>query len=159
VTAFVIVCGPPASGKSQLANRLGRELRLPVISKDLIKERLMDHLGAAPELGEAAFDTQFAVARELIQAGTPFILEGAFFRGQTAIRDLAAQARAIVVDVSAGLETLERRYTERHNTGARHAGHRGLEALTDLRRRVTNGEYGVPDLGGPVLRVDTTGGS
>jgi len=158
VTAFVIVCGPPGSGKSHLASRLGRALRLPVISKDLIKERLMDHLGATAEVGEAAFETQFAVARELLGAGTRFVLEGAFFRDQGALRELAAIGDAVVVEVTCDLDTLERRYTERHQRGDRHPGHRGLEALPDLRRRVTEGLYGVPDLNRPLLRVDSTAG-
>ena len=159
MAAFVIVCGPPASGKSRLAAHLGRELALPVISKDLIKERLMDHLGGGPPVGEASFEVQFAVARELLDSGTPFILEGAFFRTQTAIRDLAGLGEAVVVQVDCDLNTLERRYAEREREGRRHPGHRGLGALPDLRRRIALGEYGVPDLGRPILRVDTTDGA
>jgi predicted kinase len=156
--AFIIVCGPPASGKSRLAAHLAQELRLPVISKDLIKERLMDHFGGAPPVGAAAFDVQFAVARELLQAGTPFILEGAFFRDQSPLAELASQGQAAVIEVGCDLDTLERRYTEREAKGERHTGHRGVEALPDLRRRIRDGEYGVPDLNLPLLRVDSTSG-
>jgi SAM-dependent methyltransferase/predicted kinase len=156
---FVIVSGPPASGKSHLARHLGDELRLPVISKDAIKERLMDRLGNPPAVGDATFDVQFAIARELARAGGWFILEGAFFRNQEELRELAAIGEAIVIDVTAELSTLERRYAEREEKGARHPGHRGLEALPDLRRRIEQAEYGVPDVGRPVLRVDTTDGT
>lgn len=153
--ALVIVCGPPASGKSVLATALGREISLPVISKDLIKEAMMDQLGGTPAVGAAAFSVQFAIARQLLESGVGLILEGAFFREQTEITELASLGTTVVVSVSCELDVLEQRYVQRHPT--RHPGHRGPEALPDLRRRVVNGEYGLPDLARPTLSVDTTG--
>ena len=43
----VIVNGPPGSGKSTTAHRLAAVLRLPVFSKDAVKETLLDELGYA----------------------------------------------------------------------------------------------------------------
>lgn len=153
---LVIVCGPPASGKTTLAETIGRQLGIPVIAKDLVKERLADHVGADPNLGAAAFAVQFAIARELLRSGVGLVLEGAFFRDQSEIADVAALGDTVVVKVECELEELERRYTERHS--GRHPAHRGPEALPDLRKRVLNGEYGVPGLGRPTLRVDSTDG-
>lgn len=135
---------------------IGRHLRLPVISKDLVKERLMDHAGSASNLGAAAFAVQFAVARELLKSGAGLVLEGAFFRAQAEIADIAGLGDTIVVHVECRLEELERRYVERHPN--RHPGHRGLEAIPDLRERVQSGEYGVPELSRPTLRVNSTHG-
>ena len=42
---FVLVAGPPGSGKSSLAGPLARELGLPLLAKDEIKEALMGALG------------------------------------------------------------------------------------------------------------------
>jgi hypothetical protein len=128
-----------------------------VISKDLVKESLADHVGSDPNLGAAAFAVQFAIARELLESGAGLVLEGAFFRDQKEIADIAALGDTVVVNVDCELEELERRYVERH--AERHPAHRGLEALPDLRERVRKGEYGVPDLGRPTLLVDTTNGS
>ncbi|HLZ93845.1 MAG TPA: AAA family ATPase [Candidatus Dormibacteraeota bacterium] len=155
---LVIVSGPPAAGKTALAQRLSHDLELPVISKDLLKEAMMDHLGGAPEVGRAAFAVQFAVAKSLLESGDGLVLEGAFFVNQTEIAGLAALGAAVSVNLSCAIAELERRYSERHSAGHRHPSHRGLEALTDLRERVASGAYGIPDLGRPRLEVDTTAG-
>ena len=42
---FVLVAGPPGSGKSSLAAPLAKELGLPLLAKDEIKEALMSELG------------------------------------------------------------------------------------------------------------------
>jgi predicted kinase len=151
---LVIVCGPPAAGKTSLAARIGRHFGLPVISKDAIKEALMDHLGGEPRVGSAAFAVQFAVARELLASGNGLVLEGAFFRDQTELVNIASLGQTVIISLECTLEALERRYVARLND--RHPSHRGLDALPDLHQRVESGAYGVPDLARPLLRVDTT---
>ena len=42
---LILVSGPSAAGKSSLAETIARELRLPLIAKDTIKEALFDTLG------------------------------------------------------------------------------------------------------------------
>lgn len=153
---LVIVCGPPAVGKTTLASALRKRLGLPVISKDALKEAMMDHLGAAPAVGATAFAVQFSVARELLESGVGLILEGPFFFVQTELADLARLGRTAILSLECPLELLERRYIERQ--GIRHPSHRGLEALPDLRERVRNGSYKPPELGRPLLRIDTSDG-
>lgn len=153
---LVIVCGPPAVGKTILATALGEQLGMPVISKDLVKEAMMDHLGGAPAVGAAAFAVEFAIARELLKSEIGVILEGAFFRDQAEITELAALGDPIVLNLSCSLDVLEQRYIERH--GLRHPSHRGLEAVPDLRARIEAGSYGVPELHGSALSVVTTRG-
>jgi hypothetical protein len=125
-----------------------------VISKDAIKEVLMDHFGGGEPVGTAAFALQFSIARSMLDDGCGLILEGAFFHDQRDITSLVGKARAAIVHVEAPLDHLVERYTLR--SGSRHPGHRGLEALPDLRSRVASGAYDPPDVGVPVLRVDST---
>ncbi len=156
MTPLVIVSGPPAAGKTTLATMLSRALALPVLSKDSVKEAMMDHLGGAPTVGKAAFAVQVAVARELLTSGVGVILEGAFFGKQADFIDLAGLGDAVVLQLECQLRVLEQRYIDRQSS--RHPLHRGLEALPELRERVHNGAYDLPDLGRPVLRIDTTDG-
>ena len=79
----ILVTGIPASGKSTLARALGEELRLPVISKDSLKELLFDHVGFRSReekvrLGNASMEIMYAVAGQLMRAGQPFLLENNF---------------------------------------------------------------------------------
>jgi predicted kinase len=41
---FVVLSGPPASGKSKLAPPLARALGLPLVAKDTVKDALMSVL-------------------------------------------------------------------------------------------------------------------
>ncbi len=116
----------------------------------------MDHLGGSPSVGAATFAVQFVVARELLRAGVGIILEGAFFADQAELADIAGLGDAVVLRLDCPLEVLEKRYVDRQ--GNRHASHRGLEALPDLRHRVLTGAYDPPELHRPVLRIDSSDG-
>ena len=67
--AFVLVGGWPASGKTTLARALAAELDLAYLSKDEVKEALMDRLGApagveeSQRLGTAAVAAVLRAAR------------------------------------------------------------------------------------------------
>ena len=66
---YVLVGGWPASGKTTLSRALARELDIAYLSKDEVKEALMDVLGEPPSvpesqrLGRAAVATLLSTAR------------------------------------------------------------------------------------------------
>ena len=67
--AFVLVGGWPGSGKTTLSRALASDLDIPYLSKDVVKEALMDALGApstveeSRELGRAAVFAVLGAAR------------------------------------------------------------------------------------------------
>jgi predicted kinase len=68
IPLLVIVSGPPCSGKTTLARWLAKELALPLIAKDNIKELLFDHLGWSDrawskKLGRATYPLIYYLSR------------------------------------------------------------------------------------------------
>jgi predicted kinase len=153
VPFFVVVSGPPASGKSTIAPEIARHLGLPLLAKDTIKEALMTALGApdieaSRRLGFAAFMAQFALAADT-QVGA--VLEGTFHRSITAdaLRDLPGPV--IEVFCRCTREEAARRYAAR--AGTRHAGHFDQERTTD---HIWTPDIAEPVAGGwAVVEVDT----
>ena len=79
----VFVTGPPASGKTHVADHLAARLRLPLIAKDAIKETLFDALGTGDaawsrRLGRATFDLLYEALERQLRAGRPVIVEANF---------------------------------------------------------------------------------
>ena len=149
---YVVVSGPPASGKSTLAPPLAAALGLPLIAKDTIKDALMDQLGApsieaSRELGRAAVRAMLAVARQCPGA----VLESVWHRSR-AVEELRALPLPIVeVFCRCDPETIHRRFRARATTRA--AGHFDVERTTD---ELWNDDVAEPvDGGWAVIEVDT----
>lgn len=74
----ILVTGIPATGKSTMAETLSERLKLPVISKDTIKELLFDNVGFQSReqkvrLGIASMEIMYYAAGQLMKTGQPFI--------------------------------------------------------------------------------------
>jgi predicted kinase len=151
---FLVVSGPPGSGKSTVARELARRLDLPLFSKDTIKEALLDSVGAytvidSQRLGAAAIRTLLAVAAENKRG----VLDSTW-QASLAVTDLKALPAPVVeVFCAVDAETARARYRARAST--RHPGH-----FDDVHASSTDfwfGERAEPISGGwPVLRFDTT---
>ena len=150
---FVVISGPPASGKSTLAPVLADELHLPLVAKDVIKDALMSILSvpdveASRQIGRAAVRAMLAVATHCRPGA---VIESNFHR--TAARDdlLALPGQVIEIFCRCDAETAARRYQER--AGTRHAGHFDSLRTTD---ELWNNEVSEPVAGGwPLLEVNT----
>src|SRR5580692_12881415 len=82
-----LVTGLPATGKTSLARALAEALGAPLLSKDGIKEPLLDVLGApdpsaSRRLSDASFAVLFALAQEQLARFGTVVLEGNFRPGE-----------------------------------------------------------------------------
>lgn len=79
---LVIVAGRPGAGKSTLARQLAKRIHCPLISRDAIKEGLVNTLGAkgppGGPLAVEAMETFFAVIQLLLERRVTLVID-AFF--------------------------------------------------------------------------------
>jgi len=152
---FVIVSGPPASGKSTLAPALARDLGLPIVAKDTIKDALMSVLPVpdvetSRQLGRGAVAAMLAVAAE---SPIGAVIESNFYRSVAVDGIRRLPGRVVEVFCRCDRATATDRYAER--AGTRHAGHfDGVRSSEEL----WNDEVAEPVAGGwPLLEVRTDG--
>lgn len=160
---LLVVTGPSCSGKTTLAEHLGRHFSLPVVHRDALKETLFDTLGSRDRawsrtLGSASYDLLFTVLDLLMRAGGSCITESNFEVGRASrrLQELCQRYGFTPVELVlyADLDTLRRRYWAR--LGARHPGHVDHLNLAEQSAKWVNAQHGALGLGGESIRVDTT---
>jgi predicted kinase len=156
LTDAIIVSGAPGSGKSTLAVPLAAALKLPLLSKDVIKEQLFDTLGQDEDpwswsrrLGAASMELMWTLA-----SYSPKVVLEANFRPHSEYeRGRIAQLGGRVVEVNCvcPIELAAARYAARARAAEHHAVHLQHELTDDL-----VAEFDRPVGIGTVISVDTT---
>ena len=165
---LVIVQGAPGSGKSTLARSLATTLRLPLISRDELKEAMREYapfesLADSERFGLGVVGIFYRVAAELVRGGSGAVLDSAFRRGMAEQELAPALAASIPVQVYCDVppERCVERYAARFERGERHACHFDAERIERVRsgtRVVDWSRFEPLELDAPLLRVDTTSG-
>jgi hypothetical protein len=151
---YVVVSGPPASGKSTLAPVLARELGLPLVAKDTIKDALMSMLPvpdveASRQLGRGAVAAMLAVAAE---SPIGAVIESNFYRSVAAPSIGRLPGAVVEVFCRCPKAVAIERY--RRRAASRHAGHFDDDRNVD---ELWNDEVAEPvGAGWPLLEVNTS---
>ncbi len=161
---LLIVTGHPATGKTTLARYLSRELGLPLLSKDSIKERLFDTLGGSgvedsKRLGRAAIDVMFGLAEEWLKTGMSVVVESPLrpefedARIRRLERECGCTAAQIVL--TGAPDVLMDRYRRRPASEGRHESHYDTKRFTEIKEMVSRPFMPLAVSGG-TLSIDTS---
>ncbi len=161
---LIVIAGPPCAGKTTLGRALSDELGLAFISKDDIKESLFNSLGASDrewsrKLGAASWELLYHFARVILKRRTAVVVEANFrLRDAPQLRELITWSRCKPFQIycTADESVLLARFKARAESGKRHPGHVDHMIYAEFEESLRKGEYGLLDIGGQSITVDTT---
>jgi predicted kinase len=129
---LIVVNGIPGSGKTTLAGKLAKDLAMPCLHKDSLKELLFDTFGVGDlqwsrDLGAGVADMLFSFTARWTKRRRNLILESAFYHSFAApyFEALVKRQDVIFCEVFCSLdpEIRRQRIKARTESGERHAGH------------------------------------
>lgn len=161
---LILVNGLPGTGKSTLAAKLSRDLALPCMGKDMLKEFFYDTLAIngreqSRMIGRAVIEMLYTLAETYLSHKQSLIEECPFFVefGRPRFQEMLTQYPAHVIEIYCQTDRDERRrrVIERNETGDRHQGH--VEAMNYLGPEDPEpyDDYAPLDVG-DLIKVDTT---
>ena len=163
---LIVIAGRPGSGKTTLAHALAFAIRCPAISRDEIKEGVVNSLMLAAVENDAmqrhANETFFQVAEFLLRKGVTLVIEAAFQHKLWAPRlePLLAVAQTRVIVCTVDPELARSRHIQRGLADPERERFHGDAPVQAAREghQLPIGDYDPPRFDVPTLIVETTDG-
>ena len=163
----VIVTGRPGSGKTTLSGKLAERLRMPVISRDGIKEGFVNTRGVKhdrlpPDTNRTVSDLFFNIVNRYLSAKISVIVEAAFQHSVweeriPEIRKLSAPVFVVcTIDGMVAAQRHLQRGLDDPDREFYHADKR-VEIFRQTGEIAPPGDYAAPDFDVPAIRVSTEG--
>lgn len=165
---LIVVTGRPGSGKTTLAKELARQLFLPFVSRDEIKEGYVNTFGVRnselpAEANKNATETFFRVLHLLLSSDVSVVAEAAFQHAvwEQELEKLQPICEPVLVicEVSPGLAA--QRHLDRGLKDEKRLYYHGDNRVVHYMQTgevLPPGEYETPTLDVKTLHVDTTDG-
>lgn len=162
---LIIISGLPCTGKTTLGRKLSEHFRIPLISRDELKEALLDSLGTgdlawSKKLGAASYKLLYRLLETQICGRCPLVIESNFYP-EYDVAPLAAyirdqSLRAIQVYCRCAPDRLIERFNARATSLERHAGHADTNRINEIGERVQKRPDYILPLDVPLIIFDTT---
>lgn len=128
---LILITGLPATGKTSFAEYLSKNMKIPMVSKDVIKEHLYDTIGFKNRaekvtLGVAAMDIMYHFAKMHLEVGQPLILENNFEDVSKPGLEILIdkyKCKTITIRFCTDINVLIKRFLVRDRSPERHRGH------------------------------------
>jgi len=162
---LIIVSGPPSSGKTTLAKSIAQKFKLPLITKDNLKEILFDTIGWkdrewSKKLGSASFSIMHYILDSLMATGQSIIIEGNF-KAEFESQHLSSRLnqynyQAVQILCQCDGQVLFARFKQRSQSGERHPGHCDTLNYEELKDSLLVGKYPPLDIYSQNIIFDST---
>ncbi|HSI21179.1 MAG TPA: ATP-binding protein [Verrucomicrobiae bacterium] len=162
---LIIITGLPGAGKTTLAKKLAPVLKLPLLTKDSIKEIIFDTLGWSDrewskKVGLASYTIMNSLIETELAAGRSLLLESNFKPEFDNPRFQAWQQKykfiSLQIFCTAEGEVLFERFKRRVSTGERHPGHVDGANHDEFKDILLHGAVEPLSLKGNVITLNTT---
>lgn len=162
---LLIITGLPGTGKTTFAKELAKSLKLPLITKDSLKEIIFDTLGWSDrawskKVGVASYSLMDYLVESQLAAGKDLIVESNFKPEFDNAKFQAWQENygfsAVQILFEANGEILYERFKARALSGERHPGHVDGQNHEEFRESLLTGKIEPLAIKGSVITVDTS---
>ncbi len=167
---IILISGAPCTGKTTLSRLLSPALKIPLISKDGMKEAMFDALqfdtmqdegpNLSKKLGASTSELLYYLIEQHLKVMQPLIVESNFDNkfASPPLRQLQSSYEVSYIEVhcEADTETLVERYLKRAQDGSRHPSHFDQERAESYQLRLQDEAWKPLEIDAHLLVVDTT---